>query len=186
MTGQVKEQVLTRFGELGVDVRDGCLRLEPRLLLRSELDTPPVRFRFVDVLDQDRAIDVPAGCLAFTYCQVPVVIRAGIASSIELEGADGQTTSVPGNRLDKEASAAIFSRSGTYRRLTVTVRTELLHTACRPPGSPDQPLVDRTLRTTRKCESPNVCSGVCSAVYSARRSTGPSRRCRDVMLSNPG
>ena len=129
MTGQVKEQVLTRFGELGVDVRDGCLRLEPRLLLRSELDTPPVRFRFVDVLDQDRAIDVPAGCLAFTYCQVPVVIRAGIASSIELEGADGQTTSVPGNRLDKEASAAIFSRSGTYRRLTVTVRTALLHTA---------------------------------------------------------
>jgi len=99
------------------------------VLLRSELDTPPVRFRFVDVLGQERAIDVPAGCLAFTYCQVPVVIRAGIAPSIELEGADGPTTTVAGTRLGREASAAVFSRGGTYRRLTVTVRMELLHPA---------------------------------------------------------
>ena len=35
MTGQVKEEVLTRFGELGLRVVGGCLRLSPGLLPRD-------------------------------------------------------------------------------------------------------------------------------------------------------
>ena len=37
MTGQAKEQVLTRFGELGIEVRDGCLHLAAAAPPRSEL-----------------------------------------------------------------------------------------------------------------------------------------------------
>jgi hypothetical protein len=36
MTGQVKEDVLARWGELGVEVRDGRLGFAPTLLPRAE------------------------------------------------------------------------------------------------------------------------------------------------------
>ena len=35
MTGQVKEDIISRFGELGVEVHDGCLFIRPRLLQRG-------------------------------------------------------------------------------------------------------------------------------------------------------
>jgi hypothetical protein len=36
MTGQVKEEILTRFGELGVEVEEGAVRFRPFLLGRTE------------------------------------------------------------------------------------------------------------------------------------------------------
>ena len=39
MTGQVKEEILTRFGELGLRVSDGTVRFEPSLLRPSEFNT---------------------------------------------------------------------------------------------------------------------------------------------------
>lgn len=36
MTGQVKEDILTRIGELGVKMKDGKLVFEPHLLSKSE------------------------------------------------------------------------------------------------------------------------------------------------------
>ncbi|MCY7288693.1 MAG: hypothetical protein LH624_10715, partial [Cryobacterium sp.] len=41
MTGQVKEEVLTRLGELGLRVEDGRIRLRPTLLRASEWTTTP-------------------------------------------------------------------------------------------------------------------------------------------------
>ena len=48
MTGQAKEDILIRFGELGVEARDGRLRFEPRLLHRDELLDTPYRFACLD------------------------------------------------------------------------------------------------------------------------------------------
>ena len=36
MTGQVKEEIITRFGELGIRIREGTLKIDPRLLQTSE------------------------------------------------------------------------------------------------------------------------------------------------------
>jgi len=36
MTGQVKEDIITRFGELGLVIENGCIHFTPRLLLKSE------------------------------------------------------------------------------------------------------------------------------------------------------
>src|SRR5690606_32056530 len=41
MTGQVKEEILTRFGELGVTVADGIVTFAPRLLAQSEFLREP-------------------------------------------------------------------------------------------------------------------------------------------------
>ncbi len=45
MTGQVKEEILTRFGELGVRVEAGAVRFAPVLLHAREFLDDPGRLR---------------------------------------------------------------------------------------------------------------------------------------------
>jgi hypothetical protein len=123
MTGQAKEDILARFGELGADAIAGRLRFAPRLLPRSEFADAPHRFAYLGLDGAAETWDLPAGSLAFTCCQVPVCYRLGDAPVIELERSDGALESVAGSELGTEASAAIFGRRGTYRRVTVTVPT---------------------------------------------------------------
>jgi hypothetical protein len=129
MTGQVKEQVLTRFGELGVEVAEGRLRLEPKLLRAAEFGGPATEFAYLDASGLEASCSLTAGSLAFTYAQVPIIYRLGTVPAIELERVDGLTEIVGGSTLGPDASAEIFARSGTYRRLTVTVRPESLSQA---------------------------------------------------------
>ena len=131
MTGQAKEDILARFGELGAEASAGRLRFAPRLLHRSEFADTPQRFEYLGLDGAAESWDLPAGSLAFTCCQVPVCYRIGDAPAIELERRDGALESVAGHELRAEASAAIFGRRGTYRRVIVMI----------PPGDllPDPP-----------------------------------------------
>ena len=97
MTGQVKEELLTRFGELGVRVEDGCVHFDPTLLQPEE---------FV------------AGSLRFTLCGTPIEYVRGRAG-VRLTAADGAVTELEGAALDRAASAALLSRSGRWRSVSV-------------------------------------------------------------------
>ena len=121
MTGQVKEGVLIRWGELGVTVRDGRVRFRPALLDRSEFLSEPMAW---DALGADGALDV--GTLGFTFCGVPVVYRCGgKARSIVVTSSDG------GHRhfefeLDRTTSQALFARDERIRRIDVIVPADEL------------------------------------------------------------
>jgi hypothetical protein len=121
MTGQAKEDILLRFGELGVEARDGRLRFSPRLLQHTEFVDVPHRFTSLGIDGSEAAWDLPAGSLAFTCCQVPVCYELGDRPAIRLERADGTVEMVEGSELGREASRELAGRSGTIRRLTVTV-----------------------------------------------------------------
>jgi hypothetical protein len=123
MTGAVKEEMLARMAELGVVVEEGALGFAPRLLRAAELTHEPAVFSTIDVGGQRQGLDLPAGALAFTVCQVPVVYVAGEALQIEVAFDDGSTRIVPGQRLDAALSRHIFRRDGYIRQLTVTVRS---------------------------------------------------------------
>jgi hypothetical protein len=64
---------------------------------------------------------LPAGALAYTFCQVPVVVQLApeAAPGITVHLAEGRTVAVAGHRLDAAHSADIFSRDGVVQRLTV-------------------------------------------------------------------
>jgi hypothetical protein len=126
MTGQAKEDILIRFGELGVEARDGRLRFEPRLLHRDEILDAPYRFTSLGIDGAEANWDLPAESLAFTCCQVPVCYRLGDHPSIRLERTDGGIEVVEGSELGREASADIAGRHGTYRRVTVTIPPAVL------------------------------------------------------------
>jgi hypothetical protein len=121
MTGQVKEQILSRLGELGVEVSGGRLGFRPRLLHAAEFAAEGFDFDWLDVSGAERRVELPAGCLAFTLCQVAVCYRLGDAPSIEIEKGDGRTDFVPGDELSAAASRSIFERTGACSRLIVTV-----------------------------------------------------------------
>ena len=123
MTGQVKEEILTRWGELGVAVGGGGLRFVPTLLEPRELLDAPAEFRYWDVEGAERRLALEAGSLAFTVCQVPVVYERAPdgAGGVSIVLADGTVTAGPGDRIAPGLASEIFARSGRVREVRVRV-----------------------------------------------------------------
>ncbi|MEZ4404175.1 MAG: hypothetical protein R3B06_29400 [Kofleriaceae bacterium] len=119
MTGQVKEEILIRQGELGVRVRNGRVSFAPRLLRRAEFLTQPDRFTPLGLDGETREIALPPGTLAFTYCQVPVVYHLRDERQIIVTTAAGDRHVVPGDTLDAVRSASLFARTGALVRIDV-------------------------------------------------------------------
>ncbi len=119
MTGQVKEEILTRFGELGVRVANGIAGFEPALLRPREFVAETSRFRYLDVDGEWQHVALPEHSLAFTWCQVPIIYRLDDtqAPSLTILRRDGSRDSSSRTALSAESSAELFRRSGTIRRL---------------------------------------------------------------------
>ncbi|MFP4335175.1 MAG: hypothetical protein ACLFQC_06825 [Wenzhouxiangella sp.] len=128
MTGQVKEEIITRFGELGVRVEDGRARFDPALLRPCEFSRRPRTFRYLDVTGDWQAIDLPGGSLAFTWCQVPIVYRLDDTrpASLTVQRRDGSRQARPDPALDAEISAELFGRNGTISRLELSFPRNML------------------------------------------------------------
>jgi hypothetical protein len=123
MTGQVKEEVLSRFGELGLRVSDGKVRCDPGLLRAVEFSSEPRLFRYLDVKGDWQEIQLPARALAFTWCQVPVIYRLEEAASpaLTLIYEYGMKEELRGLSLSESMSSELFQRSGHIRQITVTL-----------------------------------------------------------------
>ena len=122
MTGQVKEEILTRFGELGVRVTAGIVSFEPVLLGREEFLTELESYRFYDITGKLQSIEVPEGGLAFSFCQIPVIYEISEDEAWIRVTESGSVSSIrPGNQLDPRCSRALFDRLGTITRVDVGV-----------------------------------------------------------------
>ena len=121
MTGQVKEEVICRFAELGVRVSDGAVRFQPALLREREFTSEPGEFRYLDIDGNWQTIALPGAALAFTWCQVPIIyeLADGSEPAITVVQDDGQKMQLPQLALPGEASSELFRRSGRIRQLTV-------------------------------------------------------------------
>lgn len=122
MTGQVKEEILTRLGELGVRVRAGCVHFEPFLLRRRELFEEACTWTCQGAGGRPVEVSVPAGGLALTLAAVPVIIEVGATSpELVLTWSGGRVERIPGRALDRAQSAALLSRSGAVASVRVRV-----------------------------------------------------------------
>jgi len=121
MTGQVKEEVLTRLLELGVEVSAARVTFKPTVLRKSEFLESPAVLRYSDVTGASREVALEAGELAFTYCQVPVVMAIAESASITLHSSDGSIETVAGSELTEAQSEALFKKNGRYIRIDVCV-----------------------------------------------------------------
>jgi hypothetical protein len=128
MTGQVKEEILTRWGELGVRIANGHVRFRPRLLRALEFCDTPSTLRYLDVDGSWQHLAVPAGALAFTWCQVPVLYRIDGQGdpALTITYADGEPRVSHTAELSPQDSAALFLRNGRVRQLSLTLGPDTL------------------------------------------------------------
>lgn len=121
MTGQVKEDILTRIGELGVKVDHGKLRFDPSILTRKEFLQESQQVTFITIDGAEKTMELQEGNIAFTVCQVPVIYRIAEHHQTEVEYADGTTDILPVLQLDTEKSKKIFLRTGEIKQITVSL-----------------------------------------------------------------
>lgn len=126
MTGQVKEDILSRIAELGVMVRHGQVQFDPYLLRANEFISQPTTFHYVDVNQQRKSIALSANSLAFTYCQIPIVYQLGNKQQVTIHFSDNSTLEHEGNVLAAELSSEVFNRTGKVVSITVLLKQEQL------------------------------------------------------------
>lgn len=121
MTGQVKEEILTRFGELGLLVEDAKIAFKPSLLKQNEFLTEADQFTFINLESNDQTIELLEGELGFTYCQVPFVYKVSEAANVEVILANDELIQLSSFELDTKLSNEIFSRSNAIKQVTVSI-----------------------------------------------------------------
>ncbi|NVD08795.1 hypothetical protein FCU94_18265 [Vibrio sp. JPW-9-11-11] len=126
MTGQVKEEVITRFVELGLEVKQGAIVIHPTLLNRSEFLSHSAQFDCLNVKGESCSYSIDAGQLAFTYCQVPFIYQQGDNPSVTCEMSDGSSETVNTLELPRALSEHIFTRDNQVKKVKVTIPTALL------------------------------------------------------------
>ncbi len=102
MTGQVKESLLMRRGELGVCIEGGAIRFDPDFLRAQEFDAN--------------------GAVHFSICTVPVCYQKGAAArtpALEIDFADGHTHTQDDLTLSGAISQSIFAHEGAVASITI-------------------------------------------------------------------
>jgi len=126
MTGQVKEDILCRMGELGVLVKEGKLTFSPDILKKDEFLQEAKVLQYIAIGSKEEEITVEKDCLCFTYCQVPVVYQIADASSLEVTMNNGEKMKFEGLSLNESVSDKIFQRSGEVSIVHVMIDKDIL------------------------------------------------------------
>jgi hypothetical protein len=118
MTGQVKEDIISRFGELGVNISDGEIYFNPRLLSRDELLHRKTEWKLPSgtiLLDEKQ--------LGFTICSVPIIYELNNYQAITICYDNGDKYTFENIlKLNKQISQSIFNRDGKIAKIIVKVK----------------------------------------------------------------
>ncbi len=118
MTGQVKEDLIARFRELALVVSRGRIRFEPSLLNPDEFLRQPAAFRYFDPSGIERNLTLEPGTLAYTFCQVPVILKKSNRNSISISARESRRTT-EGLLVGQDDSRSIFERSAEIESIEV-------------------------------------------------------------------
>jgi hypothetical protein len=120
MTGQVKEDILSRFSEIGVRVCDGRVRFDPHLLREDEFLSE------ASAVTASTGKQIEAGSLMFGFCGTPVIYKLSEKRFINIEFRDHSKKMVESAELDASWSRSLFGRDGRISRLVVGIPPETL------------------------------------------------------------
>ncbi|MEC7978547.1 MAG: hypothetical protein VX189_06400 [Planctomycetota bacterium] len=117
MTGQVKEDVLARFMELGVQIEDGVVAFCLDGFDHDECVKHETAFEYFDLDGELQEVTVPEGGFGFTIFQVPTIYDSGDHDEVLLHMKDGATKRFEGHQLDAASSEWLFCRTGEVERI---------------------------------------------------------------------
>jgi hypothetical protein len=125
MTGQVKEDVLTRWMELGVSVKSGLLSFKPSDLLSAEFLSQRTIWTYFALSGKWVDLELPKDSMAFTYCQIPIIYKQSNKDELRVSKSDGSHQISQGFELDKALSEEIFNRSGNIDQIEVYFKSKI-------------------------------------------------------------
>lgn len=126
MTGQVKEDILCRWGELGVIIDNGQIVFNPCLLRESEFLSTPAKVSYFSLTGHIKSVTIGENQLFFTFCQVPVIYEKSDLPKIEIVNKDGSTVWYGGDTLSHSESLSIFGRAGIIEKIHVFIDSKIL------------------------------------------------------------
>jgi hypothetical protein len=121
MTGMVKEEILLRQGELGFSIENGNLVFDFLLLDKNEFLTDPKAFPYWNVGGLEQQMELQAGSIAYTICQVPIILHASNETCIDVHLTDGSLQHIDGHVLDSLNSTHILQRDGVVHHLDISL-----------------------------------------------------------------
>ena len=122
LTGQVKEDVISRLGELGVRIENGAINFDSTLLNKDEILTKNAEFEYYSLKGEKMQLRLKAGQIALTLCQVPVVYNFSDLNQISIKLRNGNNIEFQCNSIDKDLSSSIFSREGEIELIEVSIK----------------------------------------------------------------
>ncbi len=111
MTGQVKEDILSRWLELGISIEKGQISILPALLRKEEFLIPREKGK----------VRIPKPHLSFTFCGVPFEYVMDEQEGIDVHFKQGETMRCEGFTIDKETSREIACRSDRISKVRVKI-----------------------------------------------------------------
>ena len=126
MTGQVKEDILSRIGEIGVFVNDGCIQFKPSLLRKNEFLKESKSFEYTDINKEPKTLKLEKNMLCFTYCQIPVIYKLTNKNHLKVLFNDSSFKEFEGLHLDHNLSKNIFERKGEVSQIIVSINEKIL------------------------------------------------------------
>ncbi len=128
LTGMVKEGILARFGELGVQLVNGEITCNPTLLRASELLMEKSQ---VDLLLRDKSthtFTIEKGTMIFTLMQMPVIYQFSNRDleQIEVHFTNGRTERIESNTICQSLSQKIFNRDQSIGHIIVDLKVSRL------------------------------------------------------------
>jgi hypothetical protein len=123
MTGQVKEDIVTRFGDLGVVINHGKISFSPALLESNEFMQEPGSLDYYRG-EVKQTLDIGKNELAFTLCNIPVVYCMADNEGHTVWMSDGSTRDFDGHTMNDEISRKIFGRKEEISRIYVNINRQ--------------------------------------------------------------
>jgi hypothetical protein len=122
LTGQVKEDFISRFGELGVRVHGGLVHFDPVMLEKSEFLTKAQAWTLprTNKGNETETIWLNEGSLGFTFCTIPVVYTLSDHDKIVVTLSDKTERNFE-DSCDLETSQSMFNRDGKIERIEVFI-----------------------------------------------------------------
>jgi hypothetical protein len=108
MTGQVKEDIISRFYELGVEVKNGCLSINQTMLKPDEFLPPTAENAYP--------------YMSFSYCSVPFIYQKDGKEGMEIWYRNGEKEVLPTYKLSPLQSSLVFNRDARIQKIVVYLR----------------------------------------------------------------
>lgn len=121
LTGMVKEGVICRFGELGVQFNNETIEFKPRLLRAEELLKQTEEAVCIYPDKSQRTFSVPESGLLFTITQIPVIYKRTDSETAEIvvEYLDGRSETISGDVLPKSIAQSLLNRTSNVSVISV-------------------------------------------------------------------